>query len=110
MRCPCTADTQKRKMVDCVYRDVIEISQKLSSKKEVPYYTVGVMGLLVLSQLSKSKYPPLCFVLRFSPTLHQNVDLATKDDKILATAIWETRAYMYKRYTDAKACAAHLVN
>lgn len=47
---------------------------------------------------------------RFSPTLHQNVDLATKDDKILATAIWETRAYMYKRYTDAKACAAHLVN
>lgn len=46
---------------------------------------------------------------RFSPTLHQNVDLATKDDKVLSTVIWETRAYMYQHYEQAKACARHLV-
>uniref|UniRef100_A0A8D8UY23 phospholipase A2 n=2 Tax=Cacopsylla melanoneura TaxID=428564 RepID=A0A8D8UY23_9HEMI len=42
---------------------------------------------------------------RFSPTLHEDVDLATKDDKVLATILWETRAYMYQRYGDVKTCA-----
>ncbi|XP_026678154.1 85/88 kDa calcium-independent phospholipase A2-like [Diaphorina citri] len=46
---------------------------------------------------------------RFSPTLHQNVDLATKDDKVLATVIWESRAYMYKRYKDVESCAQLLL-
>lgn len=46
---------------------------------------------------------------RFSPTLHQNVDLATKDDKVLATVIWETRAYMHKHYEQVERCARSLL-